>query len=131
VYCIAFGKIIDCGENKTHSSQIHFIFMFTFRITTALTGTNIIQATDYDHARQLAENELYNIAIAHNTNYTLGESIVEGKYQFHGFNCGSGETWADNIHHAQDIAIDTEWIWANCNGNYAEVEATKDSVVQI
>jgi hypothetical protein len=90
--------------------------MYTFRITTALTGTQIIQATDYVHARQIAENELYNISIAHNTNYNLDEIVVEGKYKFPTYG-GDVEIFAVNFDTAHREAMEADFYWANCTGN--------------
>ena len=105
--------------------------MFTFRITTALTGTNVIQATDYKHALEIAKTNEYNVALYQCTQYDWASIKVEGRYKFRISFYGDMETWAVNLTDAQTIAIDTERYWTDLDGICADTEFAKNSVEQI
>lgn len=56
--------------------------MFTFKITTALTGTKVIQARNYDDALKIAQVDEYHAALCQCTQYDWNSIIVEGRYKF-------------------------------------------------
>lgn len=105
--------------------------MPTFRITTALTGTNVIQATDYKHALEIAKTNEYNVALYQCTQYDWASIKVEGRYKFRISFYGDMETWAVNLTDAQTIAIDKECYWTDLDGICADTEFAKNSVEQI
>lgn len=105
--------------------------MFTFKITTALTGTKVIQARNYDDALKIAQVDEYHAALCQCTQYDWASIKVEGRYKFRISFYGDMETWAVNLTDAQTIAIDTERYWAHVDGIRADTESTKRSVQQI
>lgn len=90
--------------------------MYTFRITTTLTGTNVIQATDYKHANEIAYADEYNAATYQCTQYDWKSIVVEGKYKFPTYG-GDVEIFAVNLDTAHQEAVEADWYWASCTGN--------------
>lgn len=105
--------------------------MPTFRITTALTGTNIIRARNYDDALKIAQVDEYYAALHQCTQWDWACIKVEGKYKFRISHYDDMEMWAESLEHAQMMAIDKECYWTDLDGICADTEFAKNSVEQI